>query len=227
MATIPPAVLQMLRESDTPTVWNSLSGLVQRDRTEGVATVDLRCQFPELKPIVGYAVTCTVAASAPGPRRPNALAKLLETIEQAPKPVVVAMHEVDAQRGHAALIGDILASIFQRLSCAGLVTDGAIRDRAGIRRRAPGFQVFTPGSAAGAGNFAVLEIGVPVTICGLAIAPGDLLHGDESGLIGVPIDHVEAIARGISKVMDFERSAFEYLENEAFSAKEWQRRFMH
>jgi 4-hydroxy-4-methyl-2-oxoglutarate aldolase len=56
-------------------------------------------------------------------------------------------------------------------------------------------------------------VGMPLTVCGLEIAPGDLLHGDLNGLIKVPEtgrDKMPGLAdevrRDEKKVMDFIKS---------------------
>ena len=99
----------------------------------------------------------------------------------------------------------------------GAVTDGGIRDLSGIRRNAPGFQIFAPGAVVSHGNGTMLELNVPVSICGLDIEPGDLLHGDESGLVKVPLEIAEAVAEQAQRVRDEEAEAFEYLHSDSVS----------
>jgi regulator of RNase E activity RraA len=105
-----------------------------------------------------------------------------------------------------------MATFFQRLGAIGLVSDCAVRDIPEVR--ALGFHYFARGAVASHGNFRIVRPGVPVQVLGMEVKPGDILHGDENGLIQVPggieaslpavIESVRARER---KVMDFVRGA--------------------
>ncbi len=81
-----------------------------------------------------------------------------------------------------ALVGEIVASYAQKRGIAGFVVDGAIRDKAEIIQL--GIPVFcraiTPNGPYRNGPG---EIGVPVNIGGRIIEPGDIVIGDEGGLV--------------------------------------------
>ena len=59
-------------------------------------------------------------------------------------------------------------------------------DTTTVQQRAPGFQVFYPGSVISHGYGAYVDFDIEVSVCGLTVQPGDLLHGDENGLVQVP-----------------------------------------
>ena len=74
----------------------------------------------------------------------------------------------------------------------GIVLNGAIRDCAAIRARR--FPVFAAGvTHRGPYKDGPGEINVPVAIDGMVIEPGDLILGDDDGLLCVPFDAVEAV----------------------------------
>ena len=81
--------------------------------------------------------------------------------------------------------GDVMVTTFQRMGAVGAVTDGGIRDLAGMRARAPGFQMFAAGNVPASGVALVVAVGIEVSIFGLPIRPGELLHGDANGLISI------------------------------------------
>jgi regulator of RNase E activity RraA len=85
-----------------------------------------------------------------------------------------------------AMIGDILSGHLRRLGVAGVVVDGAVRDVATLARW-DDFAVFarhvTPRGPTGAAEGA---LNAPVTIGGALVAPGDLILGDDDGLVCVP-----------------------------------------
>lgn len=91
-----------------------------------------------------------------------------------------------------ALIGELMLAQMVRRGLAGIVIDGAIRDSAAIR--AQGFPVFAAGvTHRGPYKDGPGEINVPVALDGMVIAPGDLVLGDDDGLLCVPFGEAEAI----------------------------------
>ena len=62
---IPPEILEFLRRTDTCLVSNAIEELNVRMRNEGYVHSVSRCQFPQLPPIAGFAVTGIMRASAP------------------------------------------------------------------------------------------------------------------------------------------------------------------
>ena len=63
------------------------------------------------------------------------------------------------------------ALLGQKLGAVGLVTDMGNRDLRGIRRRAPGFQLFGPGSVVSHGYGGIIDSIVTVSVCGLTVQP--------------------------------------------------------
>ncbi|MDQ1079431.1 RraA family protein [Pseudoroseomonas cervicalis] len=91
-----------------------------------------------------------------------------------------------------ALIGELMLAQMVRRRLGGIVLNGAIRDSAAIR--AQDFPVFAAGvTHRGPYKDGPGEINVPIAIDGMVIAPGDLVLGDEDGLLCVPFDAAEAI----------------------------------
>lgn len=107
------------------------------------------------------------------------------------------------------------ARAFEIIGASGIVTDCGIRDLSAIRKRAPGFHVFSPGLVVshGVGNY--IELGTTVSICGLTIKSGDLLHGDESGVVMIPIAAIDAkaLVTRAETIIKEERGVYEYMES--------------
>lgn len=212
-----PSVLEALGKFDSPTISNAVEHFRVRDAVTGYANLELRCQFPDRKPMLGYAITCTADTSTPGDRRPNGLSKVWDAIEAAPQPAVLVIQHVGPDRLRSCFVGDMFCTALQKYGVAGVVTDGAIRDRSGIQRRTQDFQVFSAGLVVSHGYSAFLDFNVAVSVCGLTIAPGDLLHGDESGLLSIPIEIADRVAAQAQAVQEAERQYFEFLDGEAFN----------
>ena len=165
--------------------------------------------------MVGYAVTCTADSTTPGPKRPNRLHDLLDALAAAPKPAVVAIQNVGPDPARSCFVGDMICTAYHRLGAVGVVTDGGLRDLSGIQQRAPGFQVFAPGVVVSHGAGVKLDINVPVRIGGLDIRPGDLLHGDESGLLVVPLDIAQSVVVRARRVREEEAEILDFLGSPA------------
>jgi regulator of RNase E activity RraA len=224
---LPAEIIEALRKVDSPTVSNAIEAFKVRDATAGYASMELRCHFPEQEPMVGYAVTCSADSTSPAPARPNRICELLDAIHAAPKPAVVVIQHVGPDRLRSCFVGDMLCSSFQKLGVVGVVTDGGVRDLSGVQRRAPGFQVFSPGVVVSHGVPAFLEIGITVSICGLTIQPGDLLHGNESGLLTVPLEIAASVVEQARIVLDNEQSFSDLLGSDLFSIDALKRRLTH
>lgn len=92
-----------------------------------------------------------------------------------------------------ALMGEMMISHAIAIGVAGVVINGAIRDFGWIKSQA--FPVFAVGvSHRGPFKDGPGEINVPIAIDGMIVAPGDLVLGDDDGVLSVPLD--EAIAIG-------------------------------
>ena len=91
-----------------------------------------------------------------------------------------------------ALIGELMLAQMVRRRLGGIVINGAIRDSAAIRAR--DFPVFAAGvTHRGPYKDGPGEINVPVAIDGMVVSPGDLVLGDDDGVLCVPLDEAEAI----------------------------------
>lgn len=88
-----------------------------------------------------------------------------------------------------ALIGEMMVAYAVKRGVAGIVINGAIRDAAAIG--AGDFPMFAAGiSHRGPYKDGPGEINVPIAIDGMVIEPGDLVIGDDDGLLCVPFDQV-------------------------------------
>jgi regulator of RNase E activity RraA len=213
-------LIETLSAIDSPTVSNAIEFFQVRDPTTGYASMELRCQYPQLKPMVGYAVTCTVDSTTPLPKGKNVQTDFFDVLAAAPKPAVVVLQDVGPQRLRSCHAGDVLSTIFQNLGAVGLVTDGGVRDFEGIAERAPGFQVFAAGAVVSHGVPRFIEAGVTVNICGMTVQPGDLLHGDANGLLVVPAEIADKVAERAEKVWERETRIVEFVKSGKFTIKE-------
>ena len=91
-----------------------------------------------------------------------------------------------------ALIGEMMVAYAIKKGVAGIVINGAIRDAASIG--AGEFPVFAAGiTHRGPYKDGPGEVNVPIALAGMVIEPGDLVIGDEDGLLCVPFDQVAEV----------------------------------
>jgi 4-hydroxy-4-methyl-2-oxoglutarate aldolase len=188
-----------LRGVDSATVANAVELLGVRDRTEGYADLRLRCLVAQPQPMVGYAVTVTVDSTSPGRATGNSLfGELLAAVDRSPKPCVVVCQEAGPAPDRGCHMGDVVGTRLARSGVVGVVSGSGIRDLPGIR--AAGLSAFALGTVVAHGVWTIAAVGVPVEVAGLPIRPGDLLHGNEDGLLTVPCDSPRELLRLIDDV---------------------------
>jgi len=91
-----------------------------------------------------------------------------------------------------ALIGELMLAHAVKRGVGGIVINGAVRDCDAFPRR--NLPVYAAGvTHRGPYKNGPGEINVPVAIDGMVIEPGDLVLGDQDGVLCVPFDHLDAV----------------------------------
>lgn len=189
--------LKMLASFDTPTMCNIMEVLAPERRGYGFTTEPLHCVYPDLKPIVGYARTGTIRAThpshlSPAQQKTTRLA-WYEYVASGPQPGIVLLQDLDGARaGFGSFWGEVNSHIHRGLGCVGVVTNGSIRD---VPMNASGFQMLAGSVMPSHAWVHIVDIGVPVTIAGMAVIDGDLVHADQHGAIVIPHHVVDKVAR--------------------------------
>ncbi|HYZ86635.1 MAG TPA: RraA family protein [Bryobacteraceae bacterium] len=210
------AWIEYLKSVDTPTLVNGIELLHRRPNHEGFTPLEIRCLFPELGRMCGYAVTAHVeTVTQMDGFELDRFIDLYRLVEQAPKPAVIVLQEIGGHGSYAAHCGEVMASFFTRLGAVGLVSDCAVRDLPEVRNL--GFHYFARGSVASHANFRIVRSGEPVQIMGMVVKPGDLLHGDENGLITVPSGVEDKLPAAVDSVRKRERRILDFVRGPEFS----------
>jgi len=209
--------LERLRQFDTCTLSNAIERLNIRPRNEGFITGHAACRFPQLPPVIGYAVTARMRSSMM-PIKGRCYYEhpdLWRYVASLPGPRILVIQDADDPPGVGALFGEGYARISRALGCVACVTNGAMRDVPGIR--ALGFQVFAGSISVSHAYAHVMEFGEPVEIGGLRICSGDLLHGDLHGVHMIPIAAARELPGVAEQVLRGDRELFELTERKDFS----------
>ncbi|MBX6771793.1 MAG: RraA family protein [Chloroflexi bacterium] len=197
--------IEELRAIDSPTIANAIEYFNVRGRVQGYVGYDIRCLIPGLGPMVGYAVTCKGDSTTEGRQVERAHQKLYEAIAASPKPVVVVIQDDGNDRLHSCHAGEIMATTMKRCGAIGLVTDGGLRDILEVKALG-GFHYYGAGLVVSHGNPLIYDVGAEVTISGVTIRPGDLLHGDENGITVIPEEIADKVAAQAMKVREMEQA---------------------
>ncbi|OLL31628.1 methyltransferase [Burkholderia sp. SRS-W-2-2016] len=114
-----------------------------------------------------------------------------------------------------ALMGEIMATYAESLGVQGLVIDGAIRDSGALSQR--DFPVYARGvTHRGPYKNGPGEINVPVTVGGMVVHPGDIIVGDEDGLLAISPADVDAVIEGARRQQAKEAAALASIANRTF-----------
>ncbi len=210
--TLSPYTLARLRAFDTPTVCNVIELYNIRPKNEGFMDSRIRACFPDLPPMIGFAMTATFRASAPAPS--DAYSSLEDQIDMfagLPAPPVIVFEDLDVPSS-AATFGEIMCTTYQAFGAEGLITSGAGRDLEQIRKL--NFPVFTNGTICSHGYCHIPTTQVPVTVGGLTVNPGDLLHGDCNGVTTIPYEIASEVGDACERFLQAEAVILEYLASE-------------
>ncbi|WP_199751770.1 RraA family protein [Actinoplanes sp. ATCC 53533] len=151
--------------------------------------------------IVGFAVTVGLEPADDRPAGPHIATTAVESADG--ESVIV----VDNQgRTDVSCWGGILSLGAARRGVRGVVADGVCRDVAEAREL--GFPVFARGAvpATARGRLRQRSAGETVRLGGLAVAPGDVILADETGIVVVPRDRAADVVRLAAAIVARERT---------------------
>jgi 4-hydroxy-4-methyl-2-oxoglutarate aldolase len=215
--SLPPEQMEILGRLDTCMVANAIETFHKRLRNEGFADNSVRCRFPQLKPMLGYAATVKIRGSAP-PTAANRYPDRTDWwdyILTLPEPRVVAVQDISSKIGLGSLLGAVHVNILKALGCVGAVTNGAVRELPAAEKL--GFQLFSESVSVSHAYIHIVEFGTPVEIGGLKIQSGDLLHGDLHGFQSIPADIVRKIPAAAAEVIAGDQELIALCQSKDFS----------
>jgi len=209
-------VIESLRKITSPSVANAIETFNVRPRNQGFMSSEIRTLFPELGPLVGYAVTALIRAE-PAPLQDHRASTFAwwDYVLTIPAPRVIVVHDLDEPRGQGAQWGEVQANLHRALGCAGTVTDGSVRDLDEVR--ALGFQFAAAHVSVSHAYVHMVDFGLPVKVGGLWVKPGDLIHADQHGALTIPPEIAERVPQGVAKVEADERTIISFCRSEKFS----------
>ena len=208
--------LEALRQFDSCMIANAIETFNVRLRNTGFTNGKIRCMFPDSGPMVGYAVTGRLRSGDP----PisgfyHDRGDLWSRIQSSPAPSILVLEDIDDKPGRGAFVGDMHAAILKALGCAGYVTNGSVRELPSVR--AIGMQLFAGSTAVSHAYAHIFDIGVPVTVDGMEVHTGSLLHGDQHGVLTIPNEIAAEVPNVAAKLQRCEKAVVEFCQSSDFS----------
>lgn len=209
--------LEALRQLDTCTVANAIESFHVRLRNTGFTDASIRCMFKDDAPMVGYAATAKLRSGEP-PMVGGTFhdrADFWNQILEIPAPRILVLEDMDDPPGRGAFVGDMHAAILKALGCVGYVTNGAVRELPGVR--ATGIQLFAGNVAVSHAYAHIFEIGAVISVGGMQVRPGELLHGDRHGVLTVPRNIAARIPAVAAELRRIEQEVIDFCRSGDFS----------
>ena len=124
-------------------------------------------------------------------------------------------------RAHTSTGGDVVYSRVLTKGAAGIVTDGGIRD--GHKVAAYGFPVFAGGSTPTIGEPYILPYSVnePIQCGGVLVWPGDVLIGDDEGVVVLPSQFADEIADEALEHEEIEQALLDHVMEKGVSPRDY------
>jgi regulator of RNase E activity RraA len=206
---------EMLRELeafDTPSITNVVAtypsnplclGLYNPWTENWYTDASIRCMYPELGPRAGYAVTCVYSVPDSNFKRLTFM-DVIDALDASPKPAILVFQQKFPPElaAKAGLAGEVMTTAMQAVGCVGAISNGPSRDIEAMRPLK--FQYLLGGVTAGHGDMAVQAVNVPVTVGGMDVAPGEIIHMDADGAVKFPADKLAAVLTNVRALIDDE-----------------------
>ncbi|NOC45639.1 RraA family protein [Ruegeria sp. HKCCD7559] len=212
-----PSLLSLLRKVDTPTVCNAIEVAQGRRGFDRFTRGTMLSSAPEGRAIVGYARTAKIAAVNP-PTEPPEVIKARRMayyryMAEAPGPSIAVIEDLDYPDCIGAYWGEINTTVHKGFGMSGALTNGVMRDLGDLPS---GFPVVAGSIGPSHGFVHVREIDTQVSIFGLTVDPGDLVHADRHGALLIPNDVVDQLEGAIQKLLATERIVLDAAREPAF-----------
>jgi regulator of RNase E activity RraA len=220
MPSLPdPADLEALRAFDTPTICNALELVVPARRAMGFTRRPLIAAFPNLKPVAGFARTAVIRSREPHPRGREEATRVrlayYEHIADQPLPSIAVIQDIDApDQGFGAFWGEVQSNIHKGLGCAGVITDGSVRD---LDAMAADFFVLAGSIMPSHAHVHLVDFGGTVSVAGMVVSSNDVVHADRHGAVVVPTEAIKELPAAAALLARREKVIIDAARSPGFS----------
>ena len=220
-------MLEELKKFDTPSITNVVAtyptsplclGLYNPWTENWYTDQSIRCMYPELGRLAGYAVTCVYSVPDPNYSRLTFM-DVIDALEASKQPTILVLQQKFPPEiaGKVGLAGGNMVSAMKAIGCLGLISNGPSRDLDEVRPMK--FQYMLSGVTAGHGGMAVQAVNVPVSVGGMDVSPGEIIHMDENGAVKFPADKLEAVLNNVRELQKEEEARMSALQRAKSAAE--------
>ena len=220
-------ILKELERYDTPFITNVVAtypsdelclGLYNPWTVNWYTDQTIKCMYPALGARVGYAVTCIYGLPDPSFNRLSFM-DVAGVLDASPQPTILALEQKFPPQiaGKVGLAGGNMTATMNALGCVGCLSNGPSRDIDEIRPMK--FQYLLTGVTPGHGDQAVHAVNVPVSICGMDVAPGEIIHMDENGAVKFPANRMADVLENVQKLIEHEGTLQERIKKATSAAE--------
>tara|TARA_B100000929_G_scaffold206043_1_gene164142 strand:- start:4290 stop:4997 length:708 start_codon:yes stop_codon:yes gene_type:complete len=217
-------LLALLRSVDTPTVCNAIEVAQGKRGFSEFTRGTMVSSNPEGGAMVGFAKTAKIAAIEP-PKENNDIIKerrmnYYRYMSEVDGPAIVVIEDVDYPECIGAFWGEINTKVHKGFGLSGALTNGVVRDLGDL---AEDFPVVAGSIGPSHGFVHVREIDTPVSVFGIQVLPGDLVHADRHGAVVIPKEVIPILKDAIHKLFASERLILDPTEKTEFSFDDFKR----
>lgn len=114
-------------------------------------------------------------------------------------------------REYCTVWGDLMTISATNRGIGGTVIDGVCRDVPKIYEL--GYPIFTKSTymVTGKDRVQVDQVNIPVSVSGIQIKPGDILLGDDTGVVAIPLERAEEVLKVAQEIAEKEAAIEEML----------------
>lgn len=222
-------IIRALRKFDTATICNVVATYPGSDiclelydawRGEYYTDTSVRCIYPELGPVCGYAATAWYSDEKPEFTKIDRWA-LPEHLDKTPRPIVLVAKQTYSPglEGLSGLFGGNMTSQFRAFGVEGVATDGPIRDYVEISEMK--VQYLATGLTSGHGPIQLRGVGMPVKVAGMTVSPGEIVHMDQCGACKFPADKLPKVLEYATELINREKKEQMRFSDPGFSLAKW------
>jgi regulator of RNase E activity RraA len=172
---------------------STLTGILSRRGMRNMFMQEVWPIRPDLPRMVGAAFTMRFVPAREDKARAGGRGPIQQQAMEGCPPGHVLV--VDARGDpRAASAGDLYVGRLKARGCAGIVTDGGLRDSDGIYKTGLPAYHRRPSSPPSGIVHQPVDLNLPIGCGGVAVYPGDIIVGDCDGVVVIPPDIVDVVA---------------------------------
>jgi regulator of RNase E activity RraA len=225
-------IIKELEKIDTPTISNVVATYPKSDNClklydawygKWYTDTSVKCVYPEMGPRVGYVATvvfCEESAKYTGVDR----WALPDHLNNTKKPVVlIAEQQFPPELANrVGLFGEMMTTQYKALGVVGVVTNGPMRDIDAIKPL--NVQYYCTGVTPGHGDMMIKSVGQPVSVGGMVVMQGEMVHMDLHGVVKFPANQMGDILKRAKKLLEMEAGRADFFNDPGFSLENWKKK---